>query len=70
MLQVEPGDAFFFHSNVLHRSADNFSDKRRWGFLIAYNRKSNNPVYKHHHPFYTPIQRVSILSIGLSHEIE
>jgi len=58
-VDMEPGDALFFHSNVLHTSERNNSDMRRWAFLIAYNRKSNNPVIKHHHPRYTPLERVS-----------
>lgn len=59
--ELKPGDAMFFHSNVLHYSAQNSSDRRRWGFLIAYNRADNNPVKKHHHPFYTPLNKASIL---------
>ena len=55
---MEAGDALFFHSNVLHRSDKNDSDRRRWAFLIAYNRTSNNPVYPHHHPQYTKLEKV------------
>ena len=47
-VEMEAGDALFFHSNVLHRSDKNDSDRRRWAFLIAYNRASNNPVYQHY----------------------
>jgi len=54
-----PGDALFFHSNLLHTSDKNLSDKRRWAFLCAYNRADNNPVYKHHHAQYTPLDMVS-----------
>ena len=57
---LKPGDAMFFHCNVLHCSAQNSSDKRRWAFLVAYNRADNNPVKKHHHPFYTPLHKVII----------
>ncbi len=52
-VEMEPGDALFFHSNVLHRSDQNQSDHKRWAFLIAYNRASNDPVIVHHHPQYT-----------------
>lgn len=52
------GDALFFHSNLLHNSAPNQSPHRRWAFLCAYNRASNNPVYEHHHPQYTPLTKV------------
>ena len=52
------GDAVFFHSNLLHMSAVNSSTRRRLAFLIAYNKASNNPVKKHHHPQYTPLKKV------------
>ena len=57
-VEMEPGDALFFHSNVLHRSDQNNSDRRRWAFLVAYNRASNNPTFKHHHPQYTKLNMV------------
>ena len=52
------GDALYFHCNVLHTSDKNDSDLRRWAFLCAYNRADNDPVYKHHHPNYTPLSKV------------
>ncbi|XP_013396827.1 uncharacterized protein LOC106163711 [Lingula anatina] len=58
-VQLDPGDALFFHCNLLHRSDQNSSANRRWAFLVCYNRASNDPVYKHHHPNYTPLQKVS-----------
>ncbi|XP_078660968.1 L-proline trans-4-hydroxylase-like isoform X1 [Branchiostoma floridae x Branchiostoma belcheri] len=57
-VEIDPGDALFFHSNILHRSDQNNSDRRRWAFLVAYNRADNNPVYKHHHPQYTPLSKL------------
>ncbi|XP_078662035.1 L-proline trans-4-hydroxylase-like isoform X2 [Branchiostoma floridae x Branchiostoma belcheri] len=57
-VEMEPGDALFFHCNLLHRSEQNHSDHRRWAFLVAYNRASNNPVMEHHHPRYTPMAKV------------
>lgn len=60
---MEPGDALFFHSNVLHRSDQNKSDRRRWAFLISYNRASNDPVLKHHHPQYTKLDIVEDTAI-------
>ena len=53
------GDALFFHCNLLHCSSANQSTARRWAFLCAYNRADNDPVMKHHHPNYTPLQKVS-----------
>ncbi|KAL3871418.1 hypothetical protein ACJMK2_039417 [Sinanodonta woodiana] len=57
-VEMNPGDAVFFHCNILHSSGPNNSDLRRWVFLSAYNKATNNPVKKHHHPFYTPIKMV------------
>eukprot|EP00105_Crassostrea_gigas_P030683 XP_011453091.1 PREDICTED: uncharacterized protein LOC105346281 [Crassostrea gigas] len=57
-VEMEPGDALFFHSNLLHTSGPNNSDLRRWAFLLAYNTKSNNPVIPHHCPQYTPLIKV------------
>ena len=38
-VELQPGDAVFFHSNLLHTSAQNISDKRRWSMICAYNTK-------------------------------
>ena len=40
------------------RSEQNHSGRRRWAYLVAYNTKSNNPVIEHHHPRYTPLDKV------------
>lgn len=40
-VELEPGDALFFHSNLLHRSAANNSDKARWSLISVYNRQTN-----------------------------
>lgn len=53
--EMAPGDALFFHCNVLHSSAQNRSDKPRTLMLSAFNRASNDPVREHHHPRYTPL---------------
>ena len=37
---------------------NNDSDKRRWAYLIAYNRRDNSPVYEHFLPGYTPLHKV------------
>ncbi|XP_045196344.1 L-proline trans-4-hydroxylase-like [Mercenaria mercenaria] len=57
-VELEPGDALFFHCNLLHCSAPNTSAARRWAFLCAYNRADNNPTKEHHHPRYTPLKKV------------
>lgn len=60
---VLQGDALYFHGNVLHTSDRNDSDLRRWAFLCCYNRADNDPVYKHHHPNYTPLSKVNSASV-------
>lgn len=42
-VELEAGDALFFHSNLLHRSEANTSDKPRWSLISCYNRASNIP---------------------------
>lgn len=39
--ELEPGDALFFHSNTLHRSEANLSDKPRWSIISCYNSYGN-----------------------------
>jgi ectoine hydroxylase len=55
---MEPGDAVFFHSNLLHRSDQNVSDLPRWSMICCYNSARNNPYKESHHPCYTPLQMV------------
>ncbi|MDO3640794.1 phytanoyl-CoA dioxygenase family protein [Mucilaginibacter sp. L3T2-6] len=43
-VELEPGDALVFHSNLLHRSEANLSDKPRWSIISCYNLQSN-PAY-------------------------
>ena len=40
-VEIEPGDALFFHSNILHRSAANESDHPRWSIISCYSSQSN-----------------------------
>jgi phytanoyl-CoA hydroxylase len=42
-VELMPGDALFFHSNLLHRSAANLSDNSRWSLISVYNRSTNIP---------------------------
>jgi hypothetical protein len=39
--ELKPGDALFFHSNLLHRSEANLSENSRWSVISCYNRESN-----------------------------
>jgi len=56
--EMEPGDALFFHGNLLHRSEMNRSDDPRWSLICCYNAARNDPYKKHHHPNYTPLEKV------------
>ena len=58
-VEMTPGDALFFHCNLLHSSDQNNSDQRRWVMITSYNKKKNNPVLQHHHPFYHPLHMVA-----------
>ena len=40
-VELKAGDMLFFHSNLLHRSEANLSDKARWSMISCYNRASN-----------------------------
>ncbi|WP_375444780.1 phytanoyl-CoA dioxygenase family protein [uncultured Fibrella sp.] len=40
-VELKAGDVLFFHSNILHRSEANLSDKARWSIISCYNRESN-----------------------------
>lgn len=56
--QMEPGDALFFHSNLLHASDENKSDNSRWSMICCYNKATNNPYKESHHPSYTKLHKV------------
>jgi len=54
-VEMEPGDALFFHSNLLHTSDQNKSDMRRWVMISSFNQARNNPKKVCHHPLYHPL---------------
>jgi ectoine hydroxylase-related dioxygenase (phytanoyl-CoA dioxygenase family) len=55
--ELEPGDALFFHGNVLHRSDANLSENPRWSLICCYNAARNNPYKEHHHPCYSYLEK-------------
>ncbi len=64
---LDPGDALFFHANLLHASAANNSDHARWALICCYNAKSNDPYKDSHHPRYTKLEKVDdvkVLEVG------
>lgn len=67
-VEMDPGDALFFHCNLLHRSDQNRSEKPRWSMICCYNAARNDPYKKSHHPRYNPLAKVpdaAILDAGL-----
>lgn len=57
-VELEPGDALFFHPNLLHCSDRNRSEHSRWALICCYNAATNNPIRSSHHPCYTPLHKV------------
>lgn len=57
-VEIEPGDALFFHSNVLHRSEANLSDSPRWSIISCYCSQSNLAYNETSTSWKTPIQIV------------
>ncbi|HXD88106.1 MAG TPA: phytanoyl-CoA dioxygenase family protein [Urbifossiella sp.] len=58
-VEMNPGDALFFHPNLLHRSDQNRSDRPRWAMICCYNAARNDPYKESHHPRYTPLAVVA-----------
>jgi len=55
--EMDPGDALFFHGNLLHRSDQNTSDYPRWSLICCYNTKHNDPIIRDgRHPNYSPLE--------------
>jgi len=57
-VEVNPGDALFFHSNLLHRSEANLSENSRWSMISCYNRQSNIPYNEKSTSCTTPLEVV------------
>ncbi len=58
-VELQPGDALFFHSNILHRSAANTSEKSRWSIISAYNLSYNIPFREKNMSCIQPIEKVA-----------
>jgi ectoine hydroxylase-related dioxygenase (phytanoyl-CoA dioxygenase family) len=57
-VELQPGDALFFHPNLFHRSEANLSDYPRWSVISCYNLQSN-PAYNETTVSYkTPVEAV------------
>jgi ectoine hydroxylase len=66
-VEMDPGDALFFHSNLLHRSDQNQSDHPRWSMIVCYNSVENKPYDLTHLTQYMPLTKIpdaTILEAG------
>lgn len=57
-VELNAGDALFFHSNLLHASSANLSDKPRWSLISAYNLSFNKPFREKNTSCITPVNVV------------
>lgn len=57
-VEIKAGDALFFHSNLLHRSEANLSEKPRWSLISCYNRRGNVPYNESSKSSITPVEVV------------
>lgn len=57
-VELEPGDALFFHPNLLHRSEANLSDYPRWSIISCYNLQSNIAYNETSTAWKTPVDQV------------
>jgi ectoine hydroxylase-related dioxygenase (phytanoyl-CoA dioxygenase family) len=55
-VELSPGSAVIFHSNLLHASAQNKSENPRWSLICCYNTADNDPYRDSNHPRYTPLK--------------
>jgi ectoine hydroxylase-related dioxygenase (phytanoyl-CoA dioxygenase family) len=55
---LQPGDALFFHSNLLHRSEANLSDHPRWSIISCYSSQSNLAYNETSTSWHTPVDMV------------
>lgn len=62
-IEAGPGDALFFHSNLLHRSDENRSPDPRWSLICCYNTARNDPYKESRHPCYTKLHKVADTAI-------
>ncbi|MBB1285791.1 phytanoyl-CoA dioxygenase family protein [Flavisolibacter sp. BT320] len=56
--ELSPGDALFFHPNLLHRSEANLSDHPRWSIIACYCSQTNLAYNETSTSWKTPVQAV------------
>ncbi len=75
-VEIQPGDVLFFHSNLLHMSEANLSDKPRWSLISVYNLSYNVPFREKNTSCITPVKVVpneAVLAsslVGLSEQTD
>lgn len=75
-VELSPGDFLFFHSNTLHMSEANLSNRPRWSLISAYNLSYNKPFREKNISCITPVSVVPDTSImesdprGLSEDMD
>ena len=57
-VELNAGDALFFHSNLLHRSEANNSENARWSIISCYNRADNVPYNEPSQSSTVPLETV------------
>jgi hypothetical protein len=57
-VELEPGDILIFHSNTLHMSEANLSEKPRWSLISVYNLDYNKPFREKNTSCITPVKVV------------
>jgi len=65
--ELLPGDALFFHCNLLHGSGQNTSEHPRWSIISAYNLASNRAYLPVPESSHTPLVAVDdelLLRVG------
>jgi ectoine hydroxylase len=74
-LEMDPGTALFFHSNLLHRSDANRSPNPRWSLICCYNAARNPCKARPNHPSYSflekwPDERIKEIGIRQLRELQ
>jgi len=57
-VEIEAGDALFFHSNILHRSEANLSNSPRWSIISCFSAQTNLAYKETSNSWHTPIETV------------
>ena len=55
-IEADPGDALFFHANLLHPSEANNSNYSRRTLIVCFNTKTDNPYKEIGHARYAPLK--------------